>query len=167
MSSSYAAVEQHQQADPTASPRPGSAVSSQRDGNHRGEPLRIAFPVLDDSFWTSGALHVSSLISALRETYGQEIGLFSFRPSGAGPARALDAAVELDGTVPYTYPTRWSLTWADNWLSRHIRRRDVSIQRVMERHGIDVAVCTRLSSDYGRVATLWTITDFQHLKLPE
>jgi glycosyltransferase involved in cell wall biosynthesis len=127
--------------------------------------LRIAVPPLWDGFWTVGPIHLGSLMSALRDAYGRQLGLFVFPAAAAGQGGGWPT--QLDGVIAYTYPRRWSAGWLENWLYRHLRGRDVAIQRALESHGMDVALCTGFSSSYGRVATMWWLTDFQHLKLPE
>src|SRR5437763_13410841 len=41
-------------------------------------PLRIAVPSLEDEFWTVGPIHMKGLLSAVRATYSEQVGLFSF-----------------------------------------------------------------------------------------
>ena len=137
------------------------------DAPHLARRLHIAFPPFEDGFWTVGPIHLSSLLTALRDTYGQQIGLFAFPLYGSGQPRQVGPSAQLDGVIPYGYPPRWSARWAENWLHRHLRTRDVAIERALERYSVDAVLCPGLSSSYGRIATMWWLTDFQHLHLPE
>ena len=149
---------------PATASRSQNRVAASEPGPHR---LRIAVPSLDDEFWTVGPIHMNGLLSAVRDTYAQQIGLFSFSSTMTDDICGQTPAAELDGVIRYTYAPRWSVAWAENWLSRHVRTRDVSVQRTLERYGIDAVLCTGLSSGYGRIATLWWLPDLQHLRLPE
>src|SRR5919197_5086408 len=88
-----------------------------------GLGLRIAVPNLEGRFWTVGPIHFQGLLRAIRDTYADQVGLFAFGAAldGIG-GRGLP--VDADGAVPYRYPRRWSASWAENWMSRHLRARD-------------------------------------------
>ena len=131
------------------------------------EPLRIALPVLEGDYWTVGPIHLASLVAAVRETYGNGVHTFVFSARDPDWARDYARTVGATGAIHRAYPPRWTLAWAIKWLGRHVSVQDSSIESVLESHGIDVALCMRLTRGYGRIGTILWLADFQHLVMPE
>ncbi len=166
---SYPAIQQTERSRVVA--RPGARLrssepraSTARRGDH---PLRIALPILEGGYWTVAPIHLASLLAAVRETYGDSVQTFVFSARDPDWAHEYARSVGATGAIQRAYPPRWTLAWATGWLSRHLGAYDSLIQCVLENHGIDVALCKRLTRGYGRISTIWWLADFQHLVMPE
>ena len=69
-------------------------MAASEPGPHR---LRIAVPSLDDEFWTVGPIHMKGLLSAVRATYSEQVGLFSFGSASTDTSYGRPPLAELDG----------------------------------------------------------------------
>ena len=136
-------------------------------GTRGAESLRITFPVLDGGQWTVAPIHLTSLLRAVRDRYGNGVQTLVFSSKDLDWALAYARRVGASGAIHHAYPTRWTVDWAKSWLSRRLRQYDAVVQDLLEAHGVDVALCKQLLRGYGRVGTMWWVTDFQHLSMPE
>src|SRR5207302_9874302 len=106
-------------------------------------------------------------VAAVRDTYGNSVHTFVFSARDPDWARDYALRVGATGAIQRVYPPRWTAAWALSWLARHLTTQDGAIQSVLENHGIHVALCKRLTHGYGRIGTMWWLTDLQHVVMPE
>lgn len=126
--------------------------------------LKIAFQVGAIEGWTVGEVYFRNLSYALRQTYGKELKLYLLTPVEEQNARRYAHFIEADDIIRYNIPERRTTSWAINGLIRRLFLRDVLMESILKRHGIDVVFGSTLIS---KIATLLGIVDFQHVHLPQ
>jgi glycosyltransferase involved in cell wall biosynthesis len=128
--------------------------------------LNIAFHIMGGDGWTVGLIYLRNLFYALRHGYGKEQRLFLLAPAAQDGVRDYACSIETDDVILYNVPRRWTSLWAINWLNKRLLLRDRLMEGVLRQNGIDVVFGPTLVHDYGNIATLSWLPDFQHIHLP-
>jgi glycosyltransferase involved in cell wall biosynthesis len=129
--------------------------------------LSIAFHTMAHEGWTVGEIYLKNLFYALRRTYEKEAGLYLLAPAGLQDAKNHTNSIDADDVILYNMPRRRTPLWMINGLAKRILLCDVIMKGILKQHGIDVIFGPTFVYDYGKVATLSWLPDFQHIHLPE
>lgn len=128
--------------------------------------LKIAFHMMGDRNWTVGEIYWGTLLYALRQVRGEKIKFYLLTTAGHQNANGYSHK-EADDLIVYDMPQRWSLTWVLNGVLKRMLLRDISMERFLKEHEINVVSGPAFIYRYPRIANLCWLPDFQHVHLPE
>ena len=129
--------------------------------------MKIAFHPMGGEAWTAGPIYLRNLLAALRQTYGEQLGLaLLVLDEGARKATAADP-LPVDAVICGDVPRRWSAQWAYYGLMRRLAMRRLEIERPLRMHEIDAVFGPVLTVTYPKTATLSWLPDFQHVHFPQ
>lgn len=148
----------------------GKSVMSIGEASHIRETicgLRIAFLAMGGQDWTAGPIYLKNMFYALRHRYGRRLKFYLLAPANYGDIRTYAHSMEPDGVVPYDMPQSWTALWVIDRLCQRLLSREILVERVLNKHGIDVVFGYKLGYKYRKKAVLSWLPDFQHRHLPE
>jgi glycosyltransferase involved in cell wall biosynthesis len=128
--------------------------------------LNIAFHTMGGDGWTVGPIYLRNLFYALRHGCEKEQRLSLLAPAAQDGVRDYARSIETDDVILYNVPRRWTFLWAINGFNKRLLLRDRLMEGVLRQNGIDVVFGPTLVHDYGNIATLSWLPDFQHIHLP-
>jgi glycosyltransferase involved in cell wall biosynthesis len=128
--------------------------------------IKIAFHIMDGKGWIAGLIYLKNLLYALRQTYGKEVGLYLLVPAEHHSAQEYANAIGANGVIFYKMFRRWTPLWAVNGLVRHLSFRNIQLEMVLKKNGINVVFAPCFVGKYPQIATLSWLPDFQHIHLP-
>ena len=126
---------------------------------------RIAFNVLGDSKWRAGTVNMVDLLAALRQTYGEKLGLYLLA-IGQGEPLPDELTQWVDDHLLYPWPRRWTPAWAYDGIMRRLLGQDTNGTRFLRRLGIDVQALGFLRG-HSPIPVVGWLPDFQHRHMPE
>ena len=129
--------------------------------------MKIAFHVLGSAGWIAGPNYVRGLFVALRERFGNELGLYLLAPEKQNGAADFSRAVRADALLEYRTHRPWTAPWALDRAAQCLLARDLAKENVLRAMGIQVLFGMQLAFESPKLATLSLIPDFQHVHLPE
>ena len=129
--------------------------------------MKIAFHVLGDAGWIFGRVYLRGLFAALRERFGNEMGLYLLAPEKQNGAADFSRAVRADALLEYRTHRPWTAPWALDRAAQRLLARDLAKENVLRAKGIQVLFGMQLAFESPKLATLSLIPDFQHVHLPE
>ena len=129
--------------------------------------LNIAFRVMGGEDWTAGPVYMRNMFYALRQTCGRRLKLYLLAPANWGDIRTYAHSIQPDGVISYDIPRPWTALWVIDSLCRRLLSREILVERVLNKRGIDVVFGYKLGYKYRQTAVLSWLPDFQHVHLPE
>ncbi len=130
--------------------------------------MNIAFHMMGAKGWIFGPIYLKNLFCALRRAYDSEHRLFLVASTGPRDIEEYARDIRADGLILQGVPRRWSLYWMINeFVIRNLLSRDLTLEKLLKKHNIDVIFGAALGHTYSKVATLSWLWDFQHIHLPE
>lgn len=128
--------------------------------------MKIAFHLMGGEAWAAGSVYLANLFYALRMTCGEGIGLYVLHERTRHQTQGHENGLKADGLLVCDQPRRWTPAWAVDRLFRRIALRDLPLETVLKRHGMDALFGSALQSRYDQIAALSWLPDFQHVHLP-
>jgi glycosyltransferase involved in cell wall biosynthesis len=128
--------------------------------------LKMAFYMAGGGDWTVGEVYWQNLLHALRRIRGEKMRFYLLTMTRHESTNGRPHE-EADDLIVYDAPRRWSPTWVLNGALKRMLLRDVSMERFLKEHGINVVFGSAFTYKYPRVANLCWLPDFQHVHLPE
>lgn len=128
--------------------------------------MRVAFSLIGDAGWTGGSHYLKNLLNALRESSTDAIEPILFTSK--------KRVLEVEPLMPYLSETViddsftvWSPVWFGRQIARKALDRDIVVERIMKRHGVDAVFHAGLFGAAFSIPCVNWIADFQHLHMPE
>ena len=124
--------------------------------------MKIAFEPAGGTAWQAGIWYFDSFIHPLKESYGNDVILYSFSPTASDNHGQSEEEV-----LKIPTSRKWAAIWMLEQAMKLLLGCNVVRFPFLKYHKIDVVFGFLFLHRYGNIPILSWIPDFQHLHLPE
>jgi glycosyltransferase involved in cell wall biosynthesis len=128
--------------------------------------MRIAFSLIGAAGWTGGSHYLKNLLQTLHEASVDSLETVMFS-SRKRVSEIEPLTPYLSGKVLNDNFTVWSPGWFARQIARKVLDRDIVVERLMKRRGVDAVFHAGVFGTRFSLPCVNWIADFQHLHMPE
>ncbi|MGQ0792561.1 MAG: glycosyltransferase family 4 protein [Deltaproteobacteria bacterium] len=129
--------------------------------------MKIAFQMMGGDAWPVGLVYLRNLFYALRQTPAAGLTLALLASKEDRGASHFAESADADEVILYDAPPRKSPLWLANGAVRRMLARDILLERLFRRRGVDALFAPTILFGCPDVAALSWFPDFQHAHFPQ
>ncbi len=129
--------------------------------------MRVAFTLIGHKDWTGGIHYLKNLLNVLHDYAKNTVRPVLFVGYDASPQEVGELRPFVEDIVAAKCFTKWAPSWTIRQSLRRVLDRDIVVERLFKRVGIDIVFHSGLMGRGFSLPCVDWIADFQHLHMPE